>query len=398
MLKTIIMKVIADTIHGIIDLDDLEVELLNCPEMQRLAWILQLSFTKLVFPGANHTRLEHSIGCSYLAKSIAEQLELTRDEKRTVVAAGLLHDVGHAPLSHSLEKFLPVSHEKLSSRIVSGKEKLFLPDSGEIPAILKSYGVDPERVAKIISGEDKSYLGKIITGDVDADRLDYLIRDAYYTGVSHGNIGVERIIKMLKIKDGKICVLEKGIRSIEEMLVARMQMYPAVYWHHAVRIASLMLERAVSPVIEYIPHFYSLNDFQLMEKLKTLGSFQKETVERLLTRKLYKRSFVATRLELKKYPKIKTLAERPDELENKISRELGINKNYVIVDAHLSEQKLEPLNIPVIRKDGSVIDIKDISILAKAIYRKESLLPLFSVYTTQENRKKVHEFVRNLIE
>jgi len=391
------MKVLADTIHGIIDLSPLQTELIDQPELQRLAWLHQLSFTKLVFPGANHTRLEHSIGCSYLAGKIATQLELTKDEKRTVVAAGLLHDIGHPPMSHILEKFLPVPHETQAARLITGEEKLFLPNSGQIPEILQSHGLNPEKIAEIVSGKQRNYLGNIIAGDIDADRLDYLLRDAYYTGVSHGNIGIQRIIKMLKIRDGKICVLEKGVRSVEEMLVARMQMYPAVYWHHAVRIAGLMLEKAVTPVINHIPYFSSLNDFQLLEKLSTLGNFQKEITERLLNRKLYKRAFVATPLEVRKHPTLEKLIQTPRDLEQKISSELAIEKDYIIVDAREAKEKLEPLNIPVIRKDSSVVDIKEISILADKIYKKESLQPLFSVYTTQENRQKVKEFIESLI-
>jgi uncharacterized protein len=391
------MKVLADTIHGIVDLDELQIELIDQPELQRLAWVHQLAFTKLVFPGANHTRFEHSIGCSYLAGKIANQLELTKDEKRTVIAAGLLHDIGHPPMSHTLEKFLHFSHEKLASKIITGQEKLFLPESGQIPIILESYGLDPEKIAEIVSGKQKNYLGNIISGDVDADRLDYLIRDAYYTGVSHGNIGIERIIKMMKIKDGKICILEKGVRSVEEMLIARMQMYPAVYWHHAVRISGLMLEKAVTPVIDHIPHFTSLNDYELLEKLKTLGDFQKEIITSLLTRKLYKRAFVATGLELKKYPTIEKLAQLPDQLEEKISRELSIDKNYIIVDARTGKEKLEPLNIPVIRKDNSVVELKEVSTLAHAIYKKESLQPLFSIYTPQKYRQQVQEYIEKLI-
>jgi uncharacterized protein len=392
------MKVLADTIHGIIDLDDMQTELIAQPELQRLTWLLQLSFTKLVFPGANHSRLEHSIGCSHLARKIADQLELTKDEKRTVIASGLLHDIGHSPLSHILEKFSPVSHEQLASRIITGKEKLHLPSSGQIPSILESHGLNPEKIGAIICGNQKNYLGNIISGDIDADRLDYLLRDAYYTGVSHGNIGIERIIKMLKIKDGKICVLEKGVRSVEEMLLARMQMYPAVYWHHAARIAGLMLAKATSPIIDHIPYFSSLNDFEFIEKLRTLGPFQKETIERLLNRKLYKRAFVATPIELKKYPKIESLLQKPSEIEEKISSSLGIDKNHIIIDARSSAKKVEPLNIPVIRKDGSLIDIKEISSLAGAVYKKESLQPIFSVYTPSENREKVHDFVKNLIQ
>ena len=390
------MKVLADTIHGIIDLNPLQIELISQPELQRLAWLYQLSFTKLVFPGANNTRFEHSIGTSYLAGKIADQLELTKDEKQAVIAAGLLHDIGHPPLSHIMEKFTPSGHEQLASDIITGDQKLFLPEAGQIPNILESYGISPQKIGDIISGKNKNYLGNIISGDIDADRLDYLLRDAYYTGVSHGNIGIERIIKMLKIKEGKICVLEKGVRSVEEMLLARTQMYPAVYWHHAVRISGLMLERAVEPVINHLPYFSSLNDFQLLEKLKTLGTFQKETVDRLLTRQLYKRAFVATSLELQKYPKITNLIQNKN-LEQQICEKLNISKNHIIIDARSSEQKLEPLNIPVIRKDNSIIDIKEISSLASGIYKKESMSPLFSVYTPKEHREKVRKYIQELI-
>jgi uncharacterized protein len=388
------MKVLADPVHGIIDLTELQTELINQPEFQRLAWLSQLSFTKLVFPGANHTRLEHSIGTSFIAGKMAKQLELTKDESKILISAGLLHDLGHSPLSHVLEKFLPKNHAETTADIVSGKEKLFLPRAGAIPDILESHGVDPNRVAKIIIGKEKSYLGKLISGDIDADRLDYLVRDAYYTGASHGSIGIHRLIKMLKIKDGQVCIMEKGIRSVEEMLVARMQMYSAVYWHHVSRIAGLMISQAVAPVIDQIPYFNSLNDFELIERLRKLGGFQKEIIERLLFRRLYKRAFVISRLE---YPEFRSAIKNLKSPEQTIAETCGINKNHIIVDKREQKESLEPLNIPVLRKNGELVDMKELSVLAQGIYKKESLEPIFTVYTPEEHRDKVKKVVNELL-
>ena len=219
---------IQDTIHGTIELSPLISDLLASPEMQRLAHIKQLGLAYLTFPGANHTRFEHSLGAYYVAGRIAEEMGLPEEERNLLKVSGLLHDVGHLPLSHTLEyafhSLLKISHMDITKKIIEGKYDV-TPDCGEkksIPEILEDYGLLPRTVAGLVLSPTRSewtltpwmeeeveeesaqpYLSQIIHSEADADQIDYLLRDAYYTGVSHGTIDKERLFKTFRIYNGE---------------------------------------------------------------------------------------------------------------------------------------------------------------------------------------------------
>ncbi|NYZ80036.1 HD domain-containing protein, partial [Candidatus Micrarchaeota archaeon] len=132
-------KTINDPVHGHITLTPLQERLIETPELQRLAWVRQLGLTKLVFPGANNTRIEHSLGVSFIAGEIAEHLEVSESERNLVQAAGLLHDIGHAPFSHTLETLLRFDHMVFTGELITGKKKMPIPNAGQIPDILKEF-------------------------------------------------------------------------------------------------------------------------------------------------------------------------------------------------------------------------------------------------------------------
>ena len=181
-------KFIRDSIHGNLPLNEFEVEVLDYPQLQRLRRVKQLGFISLIYPGANHSRFEHSIGTMHLASKLAEQLELDDHDKDLVRMAGLLHDTGHGPFSHVSEAVFDVPHEELTGFIV--KESSLADKLSE--------KFDTQEIVDIING--KGRLGPIISGELDMDRMDYLIRDSHYTGVAYGVIDTERIISNLKLK------------------------------------------------------------------------------------------------------------------------------------------------------------------------------------------------------
>jgi HD superfamily phosphohydrolase len=210
-------KTINDTVHGTIRLEGIVLDLLETLEIQRLNSIRQLGLTYLVFPGANHSRIEHVIGVSHVAGQIADAFDLPEAEKDLVMAAGLLHDVGHGPFSHTLEHVLShersLDHMKLTQRIIKGdednvapQEREEFPDVPRIPEVIRAHGLKPAEVASLVEGvpvmhglrglgepaklRGKRYLAQIIHSTVDADQVDYLMRDAHYTGAG-GDAGRE---------------------------------------------------------------------------------------------------------------------------------------------------------------------------------------------------------------
>jgi len=229
-------KILNDPVHGFITIpDELIFGLMNHPCFQRLTRIRQLGLTYLVYPGALHTRFNHAIGAMHLMDEAIEILkqkgfEITPEEKQAALAAILLHDVGHGPFSHALENSLihNVSHEDISLRLM---EKLDEEMNGQLRMAIR-----------IFKGTyKKKFLHQLVSSQLDVDRLDYLSRDSFFTGVSEGVIGTERILKMMTIANDDLAVEEKGIYSVERFIIARRLMYWQVYFHKTVVAAEQML-------------------------------------------------------------------------------------------------------------------------------------------------------------
>lgn len=229
-------KIINDPVYGFINLPyNIIFDLIEHPYFQRLRRIKQLGLTHLVYPGALHTRFHHSIGAMHLMQMALQTLKskginISEKENKAALIAILLHDIGHGPFSHALENSIldGVSHELLSEVFMKKLNETF---DGEL-----SMGIE------IFKNEyKKGFLTQLVSSQLDTDRLDYLTRDSFFTGVSEGVIGTQRIIKMLNVADGNLLVEEKGIYSIEKFLVARRIMYWQVYLHKTVLAAETIL-------------------------------------------------------------------------------------------------------------------------------------------------------------
>lgn len=235
-----VRKIINDPVYGFITIDHpLVMEIISHPYYQRLRRIHQMAFASLVYPGAVHTRLHHSLGAYHLMGLAITELrnkgtEITPDEELAAKIAILLHDIGHGPYSHALERKLirGVHHEEISTLILELLNEKF---NGEL-----------ELAIAIFKGTyHKKFLHQLVSGQLDVDRMDYLSRDSFYTGVSEGVIGYDRILKMLVVHEGELMVEEKAIYSVEKFLVARRLMYWQVYLHKTVVAAEKMLVRTI---------------------------------------------------------------------------------------------------------------------------------------------------------
>jgi HD superfamily phosphohydrolase len=229
-------KIINDPVYGFISIPNaFFYELIEHPSFQRLRRILQLGLTNLVYPGAVHTRFHHALGAMHLMQKAVDVLRrkgilISEDEENAVLAAILLHDIGHGPYSHTLEHTLikGISHEDISAEIM----KFLKKDFGELIS----------NAMRIFNNQyNRPFLHQLVSGQLDMDRMDYLNRDSFYTGVYEGRIGSERIIEMLNVHNDNLVVEQKGIYSVEKFITSRRLMYWQAYMHKTVVAAEFML-------------------------------------------------------------------------------------------------------------------------------------------------------------
>jgi len=401
------LKTITDTVHGTVRLEPLTLDLLETLELQRLNSIRQLGLTYLVFPGANHSRLEHCLGVGYVAGEMARALGLSEDERKLVQAAGQLHDVGHGPYSHTLEhvlsRELAVDHMHLTQRIITGEDDNVAPeDRGAFPKVprihevLKKHGVSPKAVADLIRGPaeggglyldarsrkpDRRYLAQIIHSPMDADQIDYLLRDAHYTGAPLGTVDISRILQTLRLHKGQLALDRKGLPALEGMLVARGLMYSSVYFHKTVRIAEQMIARAVERSEAPIAEIQKMVDHELLAWTLRQGEFQREIALRLRYRKLYKRVVAYGRDDLSDSAR-ETLASFKDaaerrRTEDRIARRAGLTPGQVIIDVPLPELLISEPRIAktevMILDDDEARPFSKVSTLGRALQLRQTV-------------------------
>jgi len=263
---TYVRKIINDPVYGFITVDEpLIFEIISHPYYQRLRRIHQMAFASLVYPGAVHTRLHHSLGAYHLMGLALNELrnkgvEITKEEEIGAKIAILLHDIGHGPYSHALERKLikGVSHEDISTLILQLLNEQF---NGQLATAIAIFS----------DSYHKPFLHQLVSGQLDVDRMDYLTRDSFFTGVIEGAIGYDRILKMLTVHDGQLMIEEKAIYTVEKFLVSRRLMYWQVYLHKTVLAAEKMLVKIIERANELIE-----NGIELQAASKNLNFFLKE--------------------------------------------------------------------------------------------------------------------------
>jgi HD superfamily phosphohydrolase len=366
--------IIKDEIHGTVEFDGLEERIIDCTGFQRLRRIKQMSVTNLVYPGANHTRFEHSLGTAHLSSVIARRLGLDEDEARKVKLYGLLHDIGHTAFSHEGEDVLKKhigDHETLGEKKMLG---------GEIADII-SESYSPKEIADI----GRSSRGNIISSDLGADRMDYLKRDALNTGVAYGIIDIDRIVYTLSMEGGELCIEEGGLEAAEYLLVARFMMYSAVYLHRTVRIATALLYRAMEGSISdgtlEPKQFTELDDetaLVAMSRSKKGGEY----ATALLRRQLYK--------EVCSLPRKEWSPEKAKRLEHNLSERLGCD---IIVD--YPHPFFKPVGVKV-RTDEGLEPITALSKLVQSLEKAEKERMRVLVLAKEEIRKKHGEEIKRI--
>ncbi|HPJ30447.1 MAG TPA: HD domain-containing protein [Methanothrix sp.] len=375
------MTTIRDPIHGYVELDSLATDLIDTREMQRLRWIKQLGLASLVYPGANHTRFEHSLGAYHLSGLLARHLDLDGEEAAEIRAAALLHDVGHGPFSHvtegALYAYLREEHEMVTDRL----------KRGEVGDALANYGLKPHRIQRLIRG--MTPLGAMVSGEVDVDRMDYLTRDAHYTGVAYGVMDYQRLMETMTIRDGDLVLEEGGIHAAESLLVSRLLMYPTVYFHHVSRIAQKMLDAGVRVMVEdgADPRkIRDMDDIELVAAMTSAGGYPGEIMGRIMTRRLFKRAVYVGRDRLES----PTIIDRCREgrMAEEIAELAGVDPLLVLVDKP-GLPRIAEGNVSIVGRDGEKRPLREVSPLVTIMESASTAAWRLGVYTTEENRERV---------
>lgn len=396
-------KIINDPVYGFITIDHpLIYDVIQHPFYQRLRRISQMALACLVYPGAMHTRLSHSLGAYHLMGLALQELrnkgaEVTEEESVAARIAILLHDIGHGPYSHTLENTIveDVIHEDISALIM---EKMNEEMGGDLDLAIRIFRGD----------HPKKFLHQLVSSQLDVDRMDYLNRDSFYTGVHEGVIGYDRIIKMMIVHNDELMVEEKGIHSIEKFIIARRLMYWQVYLHKTVLCAENMLIKIftrakeltqhgeklfASPALaffmrqktngiifaanpEYLAHFCRLDDFDILSAIKVWAN-HRDSVLSTLCRWLIERKLLKIKLSNSRFETIK-LEEMREVLSSKsgltgtaldyfIFTGTAVNRTYNVTDD----------NINILFKNG---EIKDIASVDNALINKSVSIPIKKFY------------------
>ena len=408
MNKNKVSKILNDPVYGFITLNrGILLDLIDHPYFQRLSRIKQLGLTYLVYPGAHHTRFHHAVGAAYLMKQALSTFKelgvnIQREEERGALIAILLHDIGHGPYSHALEhSFLSgVSHENVSEIFMRKLDEQY---SGELSLAIQIFRNEYH----------KKFLHQLVSSQLDMDRLDYLKRDSFFTGVSEGVVSNQRIIKMFDIVDDEILIKEKGIYSIEKFIVARRLMYWQVYLHKTVLSAEFLLAKIISRAREllcngeklfvtpelnmfltkniskfeleqevYLNAFASLDDNDIMTCIKVWMK-SKDIVLSRLASMLIERKLLKVKISNTSFDD-----EQVNELRKIHQKELGMNDHeikYFVFQEQMINNAYDPRKdtIKIKYKDGTVKDITDasdnlnVSALAKPVTKYYLFAPYF---------------------
>ena len=388
------MKAIKDSVHGHVRLDPIAADLVDTPAFQRLRHIKQLSTVRLVYPSANHTRFEHSLGVYHLARQAVEGFDVDDETAAHVRTAALLHDVGHGPYGHQTEGII----RRETGRDHDEVAWLLTDSDREICRVLERHDLDPERVATLIAGEGG--IGALISGELDVDRMDYLVRDAHHTGVPYGTVDTGRLVNELRltrddVERAELVLGEGNVATAESLLLARSLMNAIVYRHHVSRVAGAMLERACERYLDRsettVPEFRSMADHDLIVALRETVPDLGRRIER---RNLYKRAVWAGFDDV---PTGTVDADHEAELaaEREIADAVGIDSAAVVVDVP---------SRPSLKESGStvVVDevpqrLEDASELVSGLRAAERSRWRLGVYCPDAHREAVADAAREVL-
>ena len=401
---------IIDPIHDFVRVNSNELKIIDTPIFQRLRRIRQLSGAHLIYPGAQHTRFEHSLGVMHMASMAGHVLHekgiVSSDNIQNLRFAGLLHDIGHGPFSHLFEELLQkrkMSHEDIGRDIIL---------KTQIGDLISANGFNKKLITELAFGDSKfQFMNEIISGALSADIMDYLLRDGYFTGAEHAKIDHNRLTYSLDVYKNKLALEKSALVNFETMMISRYQMFKAVYFHKTVRAGEVMLlesmylaEEELGLSSTSLNEYLKLTDEVILSKLLNLPErnsklrIAKKIATDYLNRNLFKSVFevsVTGNAITKK---------RMQSIREEVSKKSKVDINEIFVDSSntpsipLTPSKKESKSIIILERDGVKATAKEIPISdIRLVSVMSGFMKILRVYTPANNRKKVEIAAKSIL-
>jgi HD superfamily phosphohydrolase len=407
---------IKDPVHGYVYITEREKEIIDSYPVQRLHRLRQLAGSEYVYPGANHTRFEHSVGVMYLAGKVTENPNVSRlvskNEAETVKIAGLLHDVGHGPFSHVFEQLLDrelgKTHEDMTQWII---------ENSELKDTLRRNGYDAEEVGKLATGKlhkpKKGFLDQIISSAVDVDKQDFIVRDTLHTGAQYGFIDIFRLIHALDVLDENLAIDLGALSALESLIIARIESFKSIYFHRVGRAAQIMLAMAMEKANGELgltrfntpEEYMAMDDYTVWAMLKNCEK-SAQIIRNLERRRMLKCAYERTFYE--RDTMISNIFNREThrrQLQEDIAKKAGIEAENVIIDVptvpsvpYYHAALLEPMEVPVFYRTQSGDKVPQrLSEISKIFETLRGFINILRVYSDEKNREKVSQAASKIL-
>ncbi len=400
---------IKDPVYGYVYITEAEREIIDSFVFQRLRRIRQLAGAEYVYPGANHTRFEHSIGVLHLAGLLTSNPQLSEiiseDEAQMVRIAALLHDVGHGPFSHVFEhlltKFLNKTHEDIAVWVIQ---------DSDLRDIITDLGYDPNVIAKLAVGSlnrpKMNFVDQIIRSAVDVDKLDFVVRDTYHTGAEYGHVDIFRLIQTLDVLDGSLAVNIGSLSALESFILARIESFRSIYFHRVARAVQIMLTTAMEKAKDDLglvnfgspEEYLALDDYTVWVMLKKCES-SLEIMRKLEERRLIKCAYDPPPFYMKDriVSNIFNVEGIRNKIRDQIAEEAGIDSNLVTIDVptlpsvpYHHSLLMEPMEIPIFHKTlDAKKEYRRLSEISGIFDVLRGFMNILRVYTEEEYLKRV---------
>ncbi len=401
---------IKDPLYGYVAITPLEKNIIDTRVVQRLRRLRQLAGAEFVYPGANHTRFEHSLGAMHLAGLMAENITQDEIEIQSLRLAALLHDIGHGPFSHIFEEILAKSgrnHEDITTWLVQ---------KSELADILRDGGLDPNDLSQLAIGKwekkGRLYLNQVIRSSVDVDKLDYIVRDSFHTGAEYGSVDVFRIIYTTEPFQGNLAVNTTALTTLEAFLIARVLSFRSIYYHRVCRGVQRMLADALRFADEELgfsdftkpADYIQMDDYNTWVRLKQCAK-SRPIMERLERRELLKCAYTVESI-VQDHPTIDLLDK--ESVRKQIEKEIALKAKVDPEDVHLDSpllpsvpyrhsSQLDPMEIPGFAYVGKKKLAVNLIELSRVISSLKGYLDIIRVYTTAPLRKRVGKAAQEIL-
>ena len=407
---------IKDPVHGYVYITEAEKNVIDSYPMQRLRRLRQLAGSEYVYPGANHTRFEHSLGVMFLADKVLENPHISQvvseEEIDTCRISALLHDVGHGPFSHVFEQLLIKDLEKTHEDITS-----WIVEKSEVGDKLAKMGFNPVEVGALAVGKchkpGRAFLDQIISSAVDVDKQDFIVRDTYHTGAEYGFIDVFRLIHALDILGENLAVELGALSALEAFMIARIESFKSIYFHRVGRAAQIMLATAMEKANSELgltafkspEEYLLLDDYTVWAALKKCEA-SKGIIANLETRKMLKCAYERTFYE--KDTMVSNIFGRESyrrQMQTEIAKEAGVGIESVIIDVptvpsvpYHHAVLMESMEIPVFtRSQTGEKNLQRLSDISKIFETLKGFMNILRVYTNEADREKVERATAKLL-